>query len=243
MSRRLLVIANETVASPRVVEEVTRRLDADGQVRVVAPVIHRGRLDHFLTSGDAAARSAAEERLRRTMQALEERGLRPVGQLGDLNPRQALDDALRLFDADEVVIATHTPGRSVWLERGLVEGARRRHRVPVTHLVVDVDTGAAEVRPDPRTTEPRRAAARVPVFYSAPYEQALGIRQGGFRAVAERGTVTVSLDEPPDEAGVLFTVRVPAEAVADAAGGRVRVPVGVLDEHGPPVEAGAAHTE
>lgn len=132
----------------------------------------------------------------------------------------------------------------MWLERGLVERARRRYAVAVTHLVVDVDTDTVELRPDPRVPVRRRADAEVPVFYAAPYEEALGIRRGGFRAVADHGTVMVSLDAPPEDAGVLFTVRVPAAAVAGAvAHGRVRVPVGVLDEHGPPVEEGAGHVE
>lgn len=247
MARRLLVIANETVASPRVVEEVVRRLDPDGLVRVVAPVIHRGRLDHFLDSGDVAARSAAEERLSRTMASLEAQGVPTVGQLGDSSPQQALDDAVRTFGPDHVIVATHPPGRSRWLERGIVDRARRNYRVPVTHLVVDVESGDAEVRLDPRE---RTGAARedlVPVFYSAPYEEALGIRREGFRAVADHGLVPVTRDAPADDAGVVFAVRVPAAALggadAPASGGRIRVPVAVLDAGGPPVEADGGFAE
>jgi hypothetical protein len=34
------------------------------------------------------------------------------------------------------VISTHPPGTSNWLERGVVDAARARFDVPVTHVVV-----------------------------------------------------------------------------------------------------------
>jgi hypothetical protein len=36
-------------------------------------------------------------------------------------------------------VSTHPPGRSNWLELGVVEQARLRFDVPVTHVVVDLD--------------------------------------------------------------------------------------------------------
>jgi hypothetical protein len=38
------------------------------------------------------------------------------------------------------VVSTHPPGRSHWLEQGVVETARMRYDVPVTHVVVDLET-------------------------------------------------------------------------------------------------------
>jgi len=56
----------------------------------------------------------------------------------ELHPRQrVIDDALRLFPANEIVIATHPEGRSNWLARNIVSRARARYAVPVHHLVVD----------------------------------------------------------------------------------------------------------
>ena len=62
------------------------------------------------------------------------------GEIGDGDPLQALEDALREFPADEIVVSTHPPGRSHWLEQGVVENARMRYDVPVTHVVVDLET-------------------------------------------------------------------------------------------------------
>ena len=50
-----------------------------------------------------------------------------------------MEDALRLFGADEIIISTHPEGRSHWLERGIVEAARERFAVPITHVVVDLE--------------------------------------------------------------------------------------------------------
>jgi hypothetical protein len=38
----------------------------------------------------------------------------------------------------EIVIAAHPPGRSTWLERGVVQAVRDRYDVRVTHVVVDL---------------------------------------------------------------------------------------------------------
>jgi hypothetical protein len=55
-----------------------------------------------------------------------------------------MEDALRRFDADEVVISTHPPDRSKWFERDVVEKARREIAQPVTHVVVH-DAGGRTV--------------------------------------------------------------------------------------------------
>ena len=47
----------------------------------------------------------------------------------------AIADALANFPASEIMIATHPVGESNWLERGLIENARARLNIPVTHLV------------------------------------------------------------------------------------------------------------
>ena len=53
-----------------------------------------------------------------------------------------MEDALRTFGADEIIISTHPPGRSNWLERDVVEKARERFAVPITHVVVDLERDA-----------------------------------------------------------------------------------------------------
>ena len=95
------------------------------------------------TSDEDGARAAAQERLDECLSRLGDAGVTARGEIGDGDPLQALEDALRTFPADEIVVSTHPPGRSNWLEQGVVENARMRFDVPVTHVVVDL---AAETR-------------------------------------------------------------------------------------------------
>jgi GABA permease len=63
-------------------------------------------------------------------------GVEADGEVGDGDPLQAIEDALRTFRPDELIVSTHPPGRSHWLERGVVEKARERFALPVTHVTV-----------------------------------------------------------------------------------------------------------
>ena len=134
--RRILVVANETVAGAALREDVVARARDDGEVLVVAPALN-SRLRHW-TSDEDRARGAAQSRLEASVAAFAAAGVAARGQVGDDDPMQAIDDALRTFGADEIVISTHPPGRSNWLERGLVERARERYGCPIAHVVVDL---------------------------------------------------------------------------------------------------------
>jgi hypothetical protein len=219
----------------------------DGETLVIAPQLHSRRLHHWLSSDEERIRSAARERLEATLAALAERGVRATGRLGDPDPLMALDDAYREFGPDEVVVSTHPRGRSQWLERQLVSRARERYPVPVTHLVVDLGRGTLEVDADPRRGLAGAPQALVTLFHSAPYEEALRIRGGGFRGVARGGMVQVRPEPPADDSdGVVFAVRVPAGEIAAYRGGEegeMAVPAGLLDRHGPPVETDVSAVE
>ena len=56
--------------------------------------------------------------------------------IGDADPLQAALDALALFPADEIVVATHPEGRSNWLACRLVERLCETCDLPVLHVTV-----------------------------------------------------------------------------------------------------------
>jgi hypothetical protein len=138
MSNRILVLANETVESELLAHAIRAREAT--QVLIVAPALN-GRVRHW-TSDDDDAHAAADERLRRSLDRLAASGIPANGMVGDADPLQAAADALHVFPADELVIATHPEGRSNWLARDVVERARRRFGRPVVHLVVDRERGS-----------------------------------------------------------------------------------------------------
>jgi GABA permease len=137
---RVLVVANETVAGGALRAEILRRAGPTSEVLVVCPALN-SRIRHW-TSDEDHAREEAQARLDESLAALAAAGVRARGQVGDDDPIQAVDDALRAFAADEIVISTHPPGRSNWLERGLVDRARERYGCPIGHVVVDLEREA-----------------------------------------------------------------------------------------------------
>ena len=136
--RRILVVANETVGGHTLRSMILERsLDVREEVLVVTPALNSP-LKHWVSDEDDA-RAAAQERLDTSLQRLAEAGVEARGEVGDGDPLQAMEDALRTFGADEIIISTHPPGRSNWLERGVVDKARERFPVPITHVVVDLE--------------------------------------------------------------------------------------------------------
>ena len=135
--RRILVVANETVGGHMLLSTIMEKsLDVSEEVLVVTPALNSP-LKHWISDEDEA-RAAAQERLDASLAKLAEAGVQARGEVGDGDPLQAIEDALRTFGADEIIISTHPEGRSNWLERGVVEKARERFAVPITHVVVDL---------------------------------------------------------------------------------------------------------
>jgi hypothetical protein len=142
--RRILVIANETVGGETLRGEIRRRAENyDERVRVICPtLLSRVR---YIASDSDAARAKAQERLDHSLSSLREVGVNCEGEVGEADPLQAIEDALRTFGADETIISTHPEGRSLWLERGVVAAARARFDVPITHVVVDLEAEREEI--------------------------------------------------------------------------------------------------
>ena len=135
--RRILVIANETVTGTVLHQAIRFRAhNVSGEVLVVAPAL-TSRLRHWMSDVDTGRR-AAESRLQACLERLAVAGIRARGEIGDGDPLQAIADALSVFPADEIIIATHPEERSHWLAHDLVGRARARFAQPVLHIVVDV---------------------------------------------------------------------------------------------------------
>lgn len=133
---RLLVLADETCTGHELFEAMRERANAGAtDVLIVAPAL-TSRLRYWLSDEDPGI-AAAERRLAASIERCAAAGVTARGALGDADPLQALDDAIRTFAPGEVIVATHPEDRSNWLERGLVAQARERFDVPITHVVVD----------------------------------------------------------------------------------------------------------
>jgi hypothetical protein len=143
--RRILVVANETVAGRALRAEVVLRAQPDADVLVVCPALNSP-VRHWASDEDGA-RAEAQKRLDGSLAALAEAGVFARGEVGDADPIQAMEDALRTFGADEIILSTHPPGRSNWLEKGVVGRARESFDVPLTHVVVDLEHESEQAAP------------------------------------------------------------------------------------------------
>jgi GABA permease len=140
---RLLVVANETVGGAALREEIANRCRGrDSEILVVTPALPASRAAHWASDVDEAM-ELARQRMELSLIEIKRLGLRARGETGDSDPNVAIEDALRVFPADEIVISTHPPERSHWMERGVVERARSEIDLPISHVVVDLATEGA----------------------------------------------------------------------------------------------------
>ena len=133
----ILVIANETVVSPALVELIERKAQAgDVHVTVVAPVNQprQGYVVYYDTR-----RAAARRRLDKTLELLRSAGVPANGVVVETDPVSALRDAIDQLEPDEVIVSTHPQQKSGWLRRNEVEQMRRvAGALPFEHIVVDL---------------------------------------------------------------------------------------------------------
>jgi hypothetical protein len=135
---RVLVVAAEPLSDPAVVARIAERADqgassgvAGGEgppeLRVVAPAL-TSMLDRWASDVEAA-RDRAARALAVSLAALATAGLDAGGRVGDGNPVQAIEDELRAYPAQEVVVVD---GPGLGAEH--VEEVRRRLDRPVIEL-------------------------------------------------------------------------------------------------------------
>lgn len=137
MSRRILVVTTAPVEGDALRERVREHAAGeDAELRVVATASDLSPLDWLATDEDKARREAAgraagmEEAVAPEAEAVE-------AEVGDSDPVQAIEDALRTFPADELMLVTRRDDDAGWLEEGAAAEALARFSLPVTHLVVE----------------------------------------------------------------------------------------------------------
>ena len=101
---------------------------------VVAPASGISRLD-WLANAEDDARADAAERADELAEAAPTDDVET--RVGDSDPLKAIEDALRTFPADELIVVTDPDEDAAWLEKGSAETALDRFSLPITHLVVD----------------------------------------------------------------------------------------------------------
>lgn len=149
MARRVIVVPAAAISDSQLRASVRAHAGDDAEIYVVAPASKISRLD-WLTNAEDDARAEAAHRAEKTAEAAPTDNVE--AHVGDSDPLQAIEDALRTFPADEVIVVTPPDESATWLEAGAGEEARRRFALPVTHLIAR--------DPQDGTTAQRKAAGR-----------------------------------------------------------------------------------
>ena len=103
------------------------RVDDDGiEVDVLAPVLTSHL--HYAVSDIDNELAEARTRLERSLAWAQKYGIAAHGEVGDPSPNTAIEDQLRDFGADEVIVVTHPREREAWQEHGELERLRRAGR-------------------------------------------------------------------------------------------------------------------
>ncbi len=156
---RLLVVAGETLAAPQVRERIRELVgDREASAFVVAPALTSSGIS--LAAGDIDDDvERARRRLQESEEVLRELGIESQGEVGDSDPSLALEDGLRRFDADQVVIAARKGEGERFLESDTLDKTPAELGRPVTQILVEAN-GDANASAEVRRPAPGEGQAR-----------------------------------------------------------------------------------
>jgi len=136
----VLAFLNEVAGGRRLLGAIRERIDAGAdEVAVVAP--QNQPIVGQIVDRDEV-RESALSRVEVTQAVLGEFGIDALGAVMDPDPSLALDDSVRAFGPREVLLSALYESRYGLLRRDLVEWAKAKLEVPVTHIPVRVEDDA-----------------------------------------------------------------------------------------------------
>jgi hypothetical protein len=151
--RRYLIVANQTLGGRELREEIRKRVAAgDSSFYVLVPNTRAAHYHVVPAAGglvpmptvaagyggpdtDEEATEEARERLNRMLADLGQQGVKAEGRLGPAQPLEAVEEALKDHEVDEVIVATLPKRVSRWLGSDIPHQVERRFGLPVTTVV------------------------------------------------------------------------------------------------------------
>jgi hypothetical protein len=134
MARKNVLVVTTAVADE---SELRDELAEADHVRVVAPAAKISRLD-WLTGAEDDARAEADRAAQTAAEAaLGQASVEVDPTSQNTDAAQDVEDALRTFDADEIVVVTRSGEDKSWLEDDALQKAVNESGVPVRHIELD----------------------------------------------------------------------------------------------------------
>jgi hypothetical protein len=129
------VVANQTLGGEHLAEAIRARLAGEPSSFYVVVPATQPRDQAVWTEGEA--RALAGKRLEAALDRFRALGAEVEGEVGDERPLQAIADAVREREFDEIILSTLPPGVSRWLGQDLPHRVERQFDLPVQHVIGD----------------------------------------------------------------------------------------------------------
>lgn len=133
---KLLVLTSEPVSANQLRDALPGGADpTNAEVMVVAPALHESALRFWLSDADEAIARADEVR-RRSVEQLGAEGISAAADTGESDPEDAVEDVLKTFAADRILIFTHGGDEQRYREDVNAGTLESRFGIPVTQAQI-----------------------------------------------------------------------------------------------------------
>ncbi len=133
---KVLVLTSEPITAGQLREALGTETDpSEAEVMVVAPAYAESGLRFWMSDADDAI-ARAEQVRRDSVEELGKAGVPATGDTGEADPHTAIEDALKTFDADRIVVFTRGGEDQRYREDLDRDELAERFGRPVDHAVV-----------------------------------------------------------------------------------------------------------
>ena len=129
---KILVLTTEPVTADQLRAALPSDADPrDAELMVLAPALHENALRFWVSDADEAI-SKADDVSHQSVEQLGADGVSASGDTGEGTPEEAIEDALKTFAADRILIFTHPEAEQRYREDVDPDELQERFGVPVT---------------------------------------------------------------------------------------------------------------
>jgi hypothetical protein len=136
MTMKVLVVTSEPITAQHLRDALGADGDpSDAEVMVVVPALADSAFKFWMSDADEAI-ARAEEVRQASVERLGQEGVSASGDTGEADPYLAIEDALKTFDADRIVLFTHAGDDQRYREDLDEREITERFGRPVDHALV-----------------------------------------------------------------------------------------------------------
>jgi hypothetical protein len=129
---KILVLTTEPVTAGQLRDALPGDSNPqDAEVMVVAPALHKNALRFWVSDADEAI-ARADDVSHQTVDQLGADGVAASGDTGESDPEEAIEDALKTFPADRILIFAHPDSEQRYKEDVDPDELQKRFGIPVT---------------------------------------------------------------------------------------------------------------